>query len=200
MNVLDRWLSGDLSIGSDTSSGEPDADEEELRRAVRIMRDVNKRAASLCEERDRYAGEIEKARAAMAYGADDSTWRPGDTAVDALIRDRDGERVRSHALRAMLKNAEPLKAAEIARIVAACERQREEDRKHASALTDQIQRAEAESARAYAIGRAQGWRDARAQAFAWLPESDDPKAAAERLADELPTEVRGHLLDILTGW
>lgn len=36
--------------------------------------------------------EAEKAREAMGNGTDDSRWRPGETAVDALIRERDAER------------------------------------------------------------------------------------------------------------
>lgn len=50
-------------------------------------------------ERDR--AEVLKAQEAMDNGADDSRWRPGETAVDALIRERDellGELITLRAL------------------------------------------------------------------------------------------------------
>lgn len=59
---------------------EADAEIAHLRHALRSL-----------PERDA-AIEIEKARAAMLHGADDSRWRPGETAVEALIRERDEAR------------------------------------------------------------------------------------------------------------
>jgi len=45
--------------------------------------------AERISETDRYLrGEVAKAQAAMDYGADDSRWKPGETSVDALIRER----------------------------------------------------------------------------------------------------------------
>lgn len=47
--------------------------------------------------------EVQKAREAMGNGTDDSRWRPGETAVDALIRERDTERSARVAARAALQ-------------------------------------------------------------------------------------------------
>lgn len=43
-------------------------------------------------------GELEKARKALGDGTDDDRWRPGETAVDALIRERDEALARLHQL------------------------------------------------------------------------------------------------------
>lgn len=43
---------------------------------------------------DEMRAELEKAREAMGHGTDDARWRPGETAVDALIRERDEARAR----------------------------------------------------------------------------------------------------------
>lgn len=48
---------------------------------------------------DEMRAEIEKARAAMGHGTDDARWRPGETAVDALIRERDEALAQLAALR-----------------------------------------------------------------------------------------------------
>ena len=39
--------------------------------------------------------QVTKAQEAMGNGADDSRWRPGETAVDALIRERDEAKARA---------------------------------------------------------------------------------------------------------
>lgn len=56
----------------------------------------------MTDDEDFLRAEIEKAAAALGYGADDSRWRPGETAVEALIRERD------EALRDLERIAEAL--------------------------------------------------------------------------------------------
>ncbi len=46
---------------------------------------MSEKVAALKRSQEHFAAEIEKARAFMDFGADDERWKPGTTAIDALI-------------------------------------------------------------------------------------------------------------------
>ena len=53
------------------------------------VNETNGRLLKLRQERDDARAQVSAAQAAVGNGADDARWRPGETAVDALIRERD---------------------------------------------------------------------------------------------------------------
>ena len=72
------------------------------RRMVESQRERDEARAALkrCEEGRRVdQNEIFKARDAMIRDGDDSRWQPGETTVDALIRERDAARAEVERLR-----------------------------------------------------------------------------------------------------
>lgn len=51
----------------------------------------------IIKQKDEASADTIKAQEAMGNGADDSRWKPGERAVDALIRERDQLRAKSRA-------------------------------------------------------------------------------------------------------
>jgi hypothetical protein len=62
--------------------------------------------------------EVLKAQAAMGNGTDDGRWRPGETAVDALIRERDEAQASASTLTCVLEGLAPRLTEKEARAVA----------------------------------------------------------------------------------